>query len=305
VTVKPPVWTDAQMEQLRSDAIEIFQRIRMEEPLDRYLDEYEDVRQTIETLFEITTDLRELLPTAVDTITDIKLLEVVRYLSGPPISSDDLKTLAVASLAPGPLRRDAVMAARVVNTVLLGLDRARFPWVSEEREPTATEREAAVVATGAMLSYRRTLTARQNEGKQEQEDAVSNFLENECGFTKVSPREVKTHGDAPKKGQFCREASFGSRKADLIVTLWDGRIMPIECKVSNSSTNSIKRLNNDAAVKARIWLGEFGSALVVPAATLSGVFKLKNLKTAQDDGLTIWWAHDLNSMKTFIEATRP
>ena len=42
--------------------------------------------------------------------------------------------------------------------------------------------------------------------------------------------------------------------------------MPIECKVSNSATNSIKRLNNDAAVKARIWRGEFGERQVVPSA---------------------------------------
>lgn len=304
MSAKPPVWTDQEMEQLRSDSIAVFQKVRMEEPLDRYLDEYEEVRQTVEAVLEATVDLSELRENAHDVLSEADSLEVVRYLSGPPISADDLKVLAVASLAPSRLRGDAVMAARVINTLLLGLDRARFPWVTEEREATEAEREAAVVATSTMISYRRTLTARQNESKQEQEGAVSDFLESECGLTKVAPREVRTHGDAPRKGQFCREALFGTRKADLIVTLWDGRIMPIECKVSNSSTNSKKRLNNDAAVKARIWLGEFGTQLVVPAATLSGVFNLKNLKTAQDEGLTIWWAHDLAPLKTFTEGTR-
>jgi hypothetical protein len=29
--------------------------------------------------------------------------------------------------------------------------------------------------------------------------------------------------------------------------------MPIECKVSNSKANAVKRLNNTAAVKAAVW----------------------------------------------------
>ena len=53
---------------------------------------------------------------------------------------------------------------------------------------------------------------------------------------------------------------FGGRKADFVVCLYDGRKMPLECKVSNSSTNSVKRLNNDAAVKAVRWIQGFGTA---------------------------------------------
>lgn len=34
------------------------------------------------------------------------------------------------------------------------------------------------------------------------------------------------------------ESLFGTRKADLVIRLYDGRAMPTECKVSNSSTNS-------------------------------------------------------------------
>lgn len=81
--------------------------------------------------------------------------------------------------------------------------------------------------------------------------------------------------------------------------------MPLECKVSNSSTYSVKRLNNDAAVKAVTWIQEFGRANVVPAAVLSGVFKVHNLTSAQADGLTLFWAHDLGAMMAFVESTRP
>jgi len=116
--------------------------------------------------------------------------------------------------------------------------------------------------------------------------------------------QVLTLDQAPQPGEFCGESSFGGRKADLLVRLWDGRVMPIECKVSNSSTNSIKRLNNDAAVKATVWLKKFGTEGVVPAAMLSGVYKLKNLEDAQAGGLAIFWAHDLQALVEWIEKTR-
>lgn len=304
MTVPAPKWSEDQLESDRGFAVQVFTRVRMEEPLDAYLEAYEEVRQTVEVVLEATTDLREFAKLAVDVLCEPESLEVARYLAGPPISADDLKVLADTSLAPSVLRGDAVKAARVANTILLGLDRARFPWVLEERDPTEMEREAGVVATASAIAYRRVLTGRANESKEEQELAVCDFLESRCSFTKVPPRDVQTIGDAPKKGEFCRESLFGSRKADIIVTLWDGRVMPIECKVSNSSTNSIKRLNNDAAAKAKTWIAEFGSIGTVPAATLSGVFKLRNLKSAQDDGLTLWWAHDLAPMETFINATK-
>lgn len=80
--------------------------------------------------------------------------------------------------------------------------------------------------------------------------------------------------------------------------------MPLECKVSNSSTNSYKRINNDAAVKAVSWDREFGSANVVPAAVLSGVFALANLEYAQGKGLALFWAHDLEPLADFIMASR-
>jgi hypothetical protein len=76
--------------------------------------------------------------------------------------------------------------------------------------------------------------------------------------------------------------------------------MPIECKVSNSATNSVKRINNDAAAKALDWLKTFGTNQVVPTAVISGVFKVSNLMQAQEAGLTLFWAHDLKRLGKFI-----
>jgi Flp pilus assembly protein TadG len=195
------------------------------------------------------------------------------------------------------------MAQRVVETVLMALDRRRFPWINEGREPEEAEREAAVLASAALLASQRTSTSRRSESKKAQEKAVADALV-DAEFEEVPPTPIATLIDAPGKGQFCGETQFGTRKADFVVGLWDGRKMPVECKVSNSSTNSVKRLNNDAAVKAKKWIQEFGTAQTVPAAVLSGVFKAHNLKSAQEDGLALFWAYKLEALLAWIESTR-
>jgi hypothetical protein len=275
----------------------------MGEPLEAYLEAFDTYRATVEDLLEMTVDLSRIDDAAVDVLTDPALLYAVRYLAGPPISEDDLKVLAEASLAPTTLRQNPEMAQRVVEIVLLGLDRNRFPWVAENREPDPLEREAAAMASAALIASRRVMTDRANESKTAQEEAVAERLV-AAGLTRVPTREITTLMDAPAPGEFCGESMFAGQKADIVVRLWDGRAMPIECKVSNSSTNSVKRLNRDAAAKAYSWLSDFGRVQTVPAAVLAGVYKRHNLEDAQNRGLTIFWAHDLEPMIAFIEATR-
>jgi hypothetical protein len=195
--------------------------------------------------------------------------------------------------------------ARVVfRTILEGLDRRRFPWVSEGRSPTEAEREAAIVASTALIASQRVGTDRRNDSKTLQEAKVFAALEKKKKFKRVDARVIRVLSDAPNAGEFCSESMLGDRKADVVIRLWDGRVLAIECKVSNSGTNSIKRLNNDAAAKAEHWLKMFGTQQLIPSATLSGVFKLHNLVDAQKTGLTLFWAHDLGTLTNWIEATR-
>ncbi|WP_199399877.1 XamI family restriction endonuclease [Xylophilus ampelinus] len=176
--------------------------------------------------------------------------------------------------------------------------------VVQQREPTETERQAAVIASAALIATRRLETGRRSDGKQEQEAAVHASLKI-MGFEQVRSRRVHVLGDAPAPGQFCAESDLGGRKADVLVGLWDRRVLAIECKVSNSSTNSVKRLNNDAAAKAEAWREDFGTRQVVPSAVLSGVYKLHNLEDAQRRGLSLFWAHDLDCLTDWIHHTRP
>jgi hypothetical protein len=56
--------------------------------------------------------------------------------------------------------------------------------------------------------------------------------------------------------------------------------------------------------KAAAWIKDFGVVQTVPAAVLAGVYKRHNLENAQERGLTIFWAHDLDSLTTFVNATK-
>jgi len=302
--IEPPVWTDDQLEAARIKAIAAFSKERLEEPLEDYLEAFDEYQGHVEEVLETTVDLTELDTTALDVLGDTRLLEAFRYLAGPPISEDDLKVLADArSLTRSTLEGTPELVQRLIGVVRQVLDRRRFAWVVEGREPTEAERNAAVLASAALMAASRAQTRRRTLGKDQQEEMVKAALR-ELGFMEVPSRTIKTISHAPSPGQFCGESVLGNRKGDIIVRLWDDRVMPIECKVSNSSTNSVKRLNNDAAVKATSWKTDFGLRQVVPSAVLSGVYKLHNLRDAQERGLALFWAHDLTPLTEWITKTK-
>ena len=302
--IDPPVWSDEQLDTNRLKAIVAFSKERLEEPLEHYLKAFDNYRDRVEKILNDTANLMNLDDKALDVLGNPRLLEAFRYLAGPPISQDDLKVLADArSLARSNLEKEPVLVKRLIAVVRKVLDRRRFVWVVEGREPTDAERHAAVQASAALMAASRTQTQRRNFGKDKQEMLLKEALR-DLGFIEVPSRRIETISHAPAPGEFCGESILGNRKGDVIARLWDERVMPIECKVSNSSTNSVKRLNNDAAVKAVGWKTDFGLRQVVPSVVLSGVYKLHNLRDAQDRGLTLFWAHDLAPLTGWISKTK-
>jgi hypothetical protein len=301
---QPPIWTQAELEGEAAAARELFRKERISEPLENWKAAFERYQSSFERLFAEynLSNPAALTPAQVTAIFQEQLGPALRYIAGPPISEDDLKVLAeVPSLAPSRLDADA--AQRILATILQALDPKRFPWIESGRGPTEVERAAAVLASAALITAQRVATDRRSESKGAQERALKEFLRG-MQFVEVPARNIRTLDDAPARASFCAESMVGSRKADVPVRLFDGRLMPIECKVLNSALNSVKRINNDAAVKARIWRDELGRNQVVPVALLSGVFRVANLIQAQSGGLTLFWAHRLEKLQEFIEATR-
>jgi hypothetical protein len=301
---QPSKWNNDELDADAQHSIGLFRDERTAEPLEQYLAFYDVCSSLVENLIESTVNLTNLRDVAFDVLTeDWEEIHAMRYLASPWISMDDLAVLVDSTVSPTQLKKKPTLARAIVDMIMLGLDRQRFPWLIEEREPTSAERESAVVATAALMATQRTQTMRRTHSKDSQEAVVRQILL-DAGFKEASTRDIANYSQAPGLGEFCAESSVAGRKADIVVRLWDGRVMPIECKVSNSSTNSVKRLNNDAAVKAKTWILKFGTDNIVPAAVLAGVFKAHNLKSAQDDGLTLFWAHSLKALTDYIESTR-
>ncbi|ARP92041.1 restriction endonuclease [Bordetella genomosp. 9] len=300
----PHRWSAAELAQEAAIAAAQFRAERLAAS-DSWQTHYDDARSKFELLFGKLDDL------APGAITDDKLAdaygaglgEAMRYLAGPPISEDDLRVIAdVESTAPGVLRKDRNALRKVFDVIERVIDPHRFPWVERGEAPTAPQREAALLASSVLLAAQRIATERRNEGKDTQETKVKDYLRS-LGFTEAPAMPINTIVRGPQPMQFCAECQLGERKADVVVRLHDTRLLAIECKVSNSATNSVKRLNNDAAVKAEYWIKQFGTAQVVPAAALAGVFKVLNLEQAQTRGLSLFWSHDLGKLGEFIATT--
>jgi hypothetical protein len=298
------------LEQLRADAAtakEAFRRERLDEPLGRYREFFDAIVPVFQEVIVELHSLAEADPGGsklCHMVRDAERLTAFRYLAAPPISEDDLKTLARTNLSSRELQADPAQASRVRETVLQILDPYRFPWIAQQRESTKPERDRAVLASAALVAAKKVETARRSDSGRVQEEMVKATLRR-LGLSEVPARQIELLDDAPNPGEFCGESKLGDTKADVVVRLRDRRVLPIECKVSNSATNSFKRLIHEAAGKAAKWQRHFGDRAVVPAAVLSGVFAENNLLSAQNGGLVLVWAHRLDDLAPLVQGVRP
>jgi len=305
--ILPTKWTAEQLKDDAETATVAFRHERLDEPLELYSRHF----KTFSRIFDqIVTRLPELKSAQLDVdmiadfMRDPDSRRAFCYLTAPPISEDDLKTLAEASLAPTTLRRNPESAHRIRDIVCRILDPHRFPWIDEERDPLPEERKAAIVASAALVAARKVETFRRNDAKDRQEGKVKELLAS-LGFEQVKKHDIPNASKAPRPGQFMGETPLAGAKADVVATLWDGRIMAIECKVSNSAVNSYKRIVHDTGGKATIWHREIGRANVIAAAVMNGVFSPANLASVQNDkDVALFWDHRLDDLKEFVEAAK-
>ncbi len=305
MTSAPLRWSTAELDAAATTSASQFRAERLAIS-GAWAKQYEEARAKFEQLFATLNDLQQVAVSDDDLaqVYDHDLGDALRYLAGPPISDDDLRVVAdVDSVAAGVLKKDPEALRKVFAVIARVLDPYRFPWMATGSAPSPHQREAALVASSVLLAAQRIPTERRNDGKDNQEAKVKNYLRS-LGFNEIDPGRIDTIVRGPQANQFCGECQLGERKADVVVRLHDTRLMAIECKVSNSATNSVKRLNNDAAVKSEYWLKQFGTSQMVPAAVLAGVFKVLNLEQAQERGLVLFWSHDLEKLGAFVESTR-
>lgn len=288
-------------------ATSAFRNERLNEPLDLYNQFFDAFASIFLTLIDELPNIAkdpvdtELIATLVDGRNKQKAF---RYLTAPPISADDLMTVADATLTASRLRVDLAEATRIRDTVLTILDPHRFPWIADDRNPTTEERHTAVVASAALAAASEVGTHRRNTSKQAQEQAVKDLLTS-AGFQQVAVREIPMLTAAPIPGTFCGETRLAGTRADVVARLHDSRVMAIECKVSNSAVNSYKRLVHDTGGKAATWYRALGDAQVVPAAVLSGVYSPANCEDVQNNKrVALFWQHRLKDLADFVKRAK-
>jgi len=296
----PPVWDDARLDDDRRHSTADFVAAWNAAGRETYETRLTANRVSVERLFDATSDLLT-LDDGSALAADPSLTRPARFLGGPPVSEANLDTLAEAKVATRK-RLDGGLGRQAARVIVSALDRPRLPWLfaSSPRPPTPVEREVAISWTAGLMTNQEVQTALRGESSTRQEVAVERLL-TQLGFTKVVVRSIEVTGGL-NPGQFCRETHVAGVKCDIPVGLKDGRYLFIECKVSNSGTNSVKRLNRECGGKAAHWQSQFGQRSVT-AAVLAGVFKLKNLRDAQTvNGLTLLWEHDLSPLTSFLQA---
>ena len=159
--IQPPVWNRDELESASRQSEEHFRSERHTEPLETYLALFDEYRDVVAEVMERTADLTRLNEPALSILSDPTQREVFRYLTGPPVSEDDLKVLmGASSISPARLAADSELLKRIVQFVVDWHDRRRFHWVREGGEPKENDRAAAVLATTALLAMRRLETMR-------------------------------------------------------------------------------------------------------------------------------------------------
>src|SRR5947207_1474737 len=95
--VQPPIWDDETLEGRRREAIADFIGERSAEGGTRYREAFARNVTAVETLFAATHDLLDFASGTV-LASNPGLTRTARCLGGPPVSADDLNTLAEASI---------------------------------------------------------------------------------------------------------------------------------------------------------------------------------------------------------------
>jgi len=293
--ISPPHWSTEELRAARGVAEALFKERRREEGPRAFASVCSEVEPKVRHALEVTDDLLQL--TGQVFLDEPALFQVMRYFCGPPISEEDLWTLVGGPKFKRVPKDYADDTAEVISLVI---DPVRFPWVEVGRAPTDVEREAALLATTTLLASRVIGTSRRGIASTRQEAAVASVLD-EAGFGLDQAGDAIHVLDRLQRGTYSRERKVAGAKCDVPVRLRDGRLLAVECKVSNGPKNSWKRVNREVGGKAETWRQHFGTQ-VVTAVVLAGVYDQSCLEAAQTQPVVLFWEHDLTPLSEFVSA---
>lgn len=305
---QPKTYSEDELDTMSKNMIEEFvrNRHRAEDDLAAYYHSaFTVAKASASEVLDKTANLKDLVSNGQELLIG-GYLQTLRSMNRPTVSEDDFKSLSDTGTASAGRFEDEKLSEAALSYLNRNLNKDLFPWLLGEEDPTDIEREAAIVAVAALMADQKTKTSMRGSSSKRQEEVVRSALVEGCGMVLVDGvKEFDYLPNGPRPGQvFAKETKVAGTKADVVLGLYDGRIMCLECKVSNSEVNSYKRLNHEAVDKVKKWSNAFGKQCV-SGAVLQGCFKKDNLVSAQSEGAYLFWSSDLAPLVDFVNATKP
>lgn len=229
---------------------------------------------------------------------------VLRQMLAPPLSQDQFAIVCPAynkSLENKDRPVPAPKAEQVAEAFLAMRDVRLLAWLSDNRPPSALELDRIVTAVTPLLASQLHLTAKRTASSTVQEEAVVALL-NAKNWERI-PSRLVDRGATLAARQFMKKTRFATttrpQEVDIACGLGETMVLAMECKVSNDTTNSVKRIN-DVLKKATAWRDHWGS-FVRPAALLQGTIGYKDVQRLIHAGVTVFWSHDLPRFERWID----
>lgn len=261
------------------------------------------IRLQVVAALEASQDLRD-LRTAL--LADGKHMLIFRHLLAPPKSQDQFKLLCdewskVSEISGRPQRPDAVLA--VSKVLVQWMDSEIAPWLIANRDATEVERELLIERVISFIAPKLTETQKRNRLSAEQERDVVELLRG-LKWTQLPSVTIDVRAAIPPK-HFMHKTRFATatttaQEVDIACGFSSSYVAAMECKVTNDATNSVKRIN-DVLKKAAAWKSHWGS-FVETAALLQGVIKPEDVQRLTDEGVKVFWSHDLDAFARWVQS---
>jgi hypothetical protein len=287
---------DAHLAHVR-EAAEAYQQLM--DPVvfgDAWRESMEEARVEVTAAFEATRDL-----TAIDDalVATGRHARALRFLLGPPLSQDQF-LLACPDWSKSSEKSGRPLSPEAARSFAEAFEHWKDPGRAAHINDSES-RLRAIEATAILIASNSFATRKRMRLAKAQEDAAADVLD-QLGFKRLNLGHVDSTG-ALADGDYARAVQFvtadgSSQEVDLAVGLSGGRVLALECKVSNDRTNSIKRIN-DILKKAAGWQTQWGR-FVITGALLQGVFSEKEPRRLLENRVEIFWSHRLQTFREFL-----
>ncbi len=126
-------------------------------------------------------------------------------------------------------------------------------------------------------------------------------------MTDVAPRDIPTltSGAMLAPGEFCGESQVAGTRADVVARLRNADLMLIECKVSNSSVNSYKRIVRGTGRESGTLVPGARNGIYHSVCGLGWSVGRGKLETVQNAmNVYLFWQHRLSDLAELVSAAK-